>query len=78
MWARPELTCLNKGEMKELLKYLRGKFDLVTVRTVVKLHEQFGHPSREALTAALETTKKRSAVILGVRPASDVLRCPLC
>ena len=31
----------EKIEMKELLKDLRGKFDLVTVRAVVKLHEQF-------------------------------------
>ena len=40
-------------EMKELLKDLRQKFDLVTIRTVAKLHDQFGHPSAQALTAAL-------------------------
>ena len=44
-------------EMKELLKDLRQKFDLVTIRAVAKLHDQFGHPSAQALAAALTAMK---------------------
>ena len=45
---------LEKIQMKELLKDFRRKFDLVTEKTIVKLHEQFGHPSREALASAFQ------------------------
>ena len=40
----PEVDEFEIIEMKELLKDLREKFDLVTIRTVAKLHDQFGHP----------------------------------
>jgi len=47
----------EKIEMKELLGDLKQKFDLVTIRTVAKLHDQFGHPSAQALAAALAAMK---------------------
>jgi len=47
----------EKIEMKELLGDLKQKFDLVTIRTVSKLHDQFGHPSAQALAAALTAMK---------------------
>ena len=54
----------EKIEMKELLKDLREKFDLVPVRTIVKLHEQFGHPSREALVTSTRRQKQFLCQIL--------------
>ena len=49
----------EKIEMKELLKDHREKVDLVTIRTVVKLQEQFGHTSREALASSVQGKRAR-------------------
>ena len=54
-------------EMKELLKDLREKFDLVTIRTVAKLHDQFGHPSEQVLTADLKAMKADSNWVSSAR-----------
>ena len=36
-------------EYKQGMKELATKFDALTIRTVAKLHDQFGHPSAKAL-----------------------------
>ena len=37
------------AEYKQGIKELAAKFDGQTIRTVAKLHDQFGHPSAKAL-----------------------------
>ena len=41
------------AECKQRMKELATKFDAQTVRTVAKLHDQFGHPSAKALAHEL-------------------------
>ena len=45
---------LENIEHRDILKELRAKFSVVTIRTVAKLHEQFGHPAATALAASLK------------------------
>ena len=44
-------------EYKQGMKELATKFDAQTIRTVAKLHDQFGHPSAKALTHELHMRK---------------------
>jgi hypothetical protein len=44
----------DKVEHGELLKELRKRFDLETLRAVIKLHNMFGHPSAAALGNSLK------------------------
>ena len=45
---------LERIENKDLLKHLRERFDVVTIRAIAKLHEQFGHPAARTLAASLK------------------------
>ena len=57
-------------EYKQGMEELATKFDAQTIRTVAKLHDQFGHPSAKALTHELHMRKcqkrMRQAVYLRV------------
>ena len=44
-------------EYKQGMKELATKFDAQTIRTVAKLHDQFGHPSAKALAHELHMRK---------------------
>ena len=45
------------AEYKQGMKELAAKFDAQTIRTVAKLHDQFGHPSAKALAHELHMRK---------------------
>ena len=45
------------AEYKKGMKELAAKFDAQTIRTVAKLHDQFGHPSAKALAHELHMRK---------------------
>ena len=42
---------LEKIEHRDLLKQLRERFSVIALRTVAKIHEQFGHPSAAVLAS---------------------------
>ena len=45
------------AEYKQGMKELAAKFDAQSIRTVAKLHDQFGHPSAKALAHELHMRK---------------------
>ena len=45
---------LEGKEFSEILADLRARFDLGTIRAVMKMHSMLGHPSPKALATSLE------------------------
>ena len=61
-------------EYKEGMKELATKFDAQTIRTVAKLHDQFGHPSAKALAHELHMRKCPKSWVTGAK----IYTCEWC